>query len=76
MPLKPRTFQHFPPNVVCPACGTSEDDECILLAIDGTRTDTIAEAQPVHLWCAIAEHYNRDLTIFYRVVTKSLFPEK
>jgi len=63
---KPRTFKNFPKEDVCPICGTNEDAECLLLAIDGTLKDNICEAKPVHLWCAIAEQYNPEVGVIYR----------
>ena len=63
---KPRTFDHFPAEKVCPFCGTSEDAECVLLGIDGTTEDGIEQGLPVHLWCAVAQRYNPDIQIAYR----------
>ena len=71
MKSKPRTFERFPPQAVCPVCRTSEDGECILVSIDGTTDDNICEATPVHLWCAIATNHNPEVGIMY-VRTTSL----
>jgi transcription elongation factor Elf1 len=60
-----RTFEHFPKQITCPVCGTNEDAECVLCLIDGTDKEGICEAQPVHLRCAVAERYIRDLGILY-----------
>lgn len=66
MVQKPHTFEHFPVDDVCPMCGTSEDTECLLLIVDGTREGTIAEAVPCHLWCAVATNFSRNVNIAYR----------
>lgn len=66
MKTKPRTFEHFPDNIKCPVCDTADDGECLLIPIDGTQEDRIAQAQPVHLWCAVATGFNKDLGLFYR----------
>lgn len=63
---KPRTFKHFPKDDICPVCKTSDDRVCILIPIDGTQRDRIAEAAPVHLWCAVANRYAKDNGILYR----------
>lgn len=68
MPSKPNTFEHFPPASLCPICGSSEDGETILLPIDGTSDDGICEAAPVHLWCAVATNYSRNIGVIYRRV--------
>ena len=63
---KPPTFEHFPPDTICPVCGSKEDAECILLRIDGTEKDDIMEAAPCHLWCAIATNFNRNVNVIYK----------
>ncbi len=63
---KPRTFAHFPKQSTCPVCGTSEDAECLLVPIDGTQKDRIAEAVPVHLWCAVAKQFQPAGKMLYR----------
>lgn len=63
---KPRTFEHFPDDVKCPVCLTSKDAECLLIPIDGTHKERIAQAIPVHLWCAVATNYNKEMKVFYR----------
>lgn len=63
---KPCTFEHFPESAICPVCGTNEDAECILIQIDSTEKGNIAEAQPTHLWCAVAEQFNREVGVIYR----------
>jgi hypothetical protein len=65
---KPNIFEHFPKDVVCPVCKTSEDTECLLIQIDGTDDDGICEGQPVHLYCAVATNFNKDMGLFYRKV--------
>lgn len=64
---KPHTFEHFPPDKTCPVCGTNEDGETVLIEIDGTLDEAgkLCEAECVHLWCAIAERYNRELKCLY-----------
>ena len=64
----PRTFQHFPEDSVCPICRTSDDGECVLVQIDGTGDSKIAEAAPMHLSCAVASNFNRDVGVIYRRV--------
>lgn len=66
MPEKPRTFPHFPVSDICPVCGTNDDQECVLLVIDHTQDGNIAEAAPVHLWCAVAERITNDKKIIYK----------
>ena len=66
--VRPRTFTHFPEDIKCPVCKTSEDAECILLEIDGTEEENICQAQPVHLWCAVAQRYRKDIGLLYRKV--------
>lgn len=61
-----RTFTHFPPNATCPVCGMSDDDETVLIPIDGTQDGNICEAQPVHLACCIPTNYNRFPGLLYR----------
>ena len=63
---KPRTFKHFPEDMICPICGTNEDTECLLLEIDNTSDGSICEGKPVHLWCAVADRYNSEVGISYR----------
>ena len=63
--VRPRTFDHFPPDIKCPVCNTSQDGECVLLEIDGTGDGKICEAQPVHLWCAVAKRYHQESRILY-----------
>jgi len=46
-----RVFPNFNVLHSCPICGTSEDKECVLVAIKGTEEDRIAEAVAVHLDC-------------------------
>lgn len=65
---KPRTFEHFPNNVICPICRTNDDAETILIPIDGTNKDGISEAKPVHLWCSVANRYNPEVNVIYRMV--------
>ncbi len=55
-----RTFEKFPQDKECPVCKTSDDDKCVLIAIDGTSDGSICEGQPVHLACAIATNYNKE----------------
>lgn len=63
---KPKTFAHFPDDIKCPVCDTSEDAECILVRIDGTQKGDLVEGIPVHLWCAVATNYNKEMKVFYR----------
>ena len=61
-----RTFDHFPEDKECIICGTSEDDKCVLIMIDGTTEGNIAQAEPVHLACAVASNYNKQVGVIYR----------
>lgn len=62
----PRIFDHWPEDLTCPVCGTQLDEPCVLLGIDGTQEGQNEEAQPVHLNCAVASRYNREMKIMYR----------
>jgi len=62
---EPRAFRHFPEESECPVCHTNDDGETVLVQIDGTSDGKIAEAQPVHLACAVAKHYRIDMGILY-----------
>ena len=57
---KPRTFDSFPENYVCPVCKTNDDGECVLL-IDDTRYvegKNIKKTIPVHMACSVANRIN------------------
>jgi len=62
----PRTFEHFPEGKQCPVCGTDDDGETVLLALDGTRQGNICRAKPFHLECAVAKQFNEAMGILYR----------
>lgn len=64
--MSKRTFDSFPQASICPVCKTSDDKECVLVVIDGTGDGSIAEAQPVHLECAIVTNWNADIGVMYR----------
>lgn len=66
---KPRTFETFPEDSICPVCKTSDDGECVLVSIDGTSDGSICEAQPFHLGCAIATNYNKKAATIYRLIS-------
>lgn len=61
-----RVFEQFPEDKVCPVCMTNNQAPCVLLIVDGTQKDRIAEARPVHLDCAVATHYNPEYNVIYR----------
>mgnify|MGYP003335243433 CR=1 FL=1 len=63
--MKPKTFEHFPKEAICPICHTNNDEESILIPIDGTSKDGICESIPIHLWCAIVKRYNSNVKVFY-----------
>ena len=63
---KLRTFEHFPADAVCPVCGSQDDSECVLVAVDDTGDGKISEALPVHLACAVAHRYCPSIKIIYR----------
>lgn len=65
---KPRTFKHFPKDKICPICKTNEDEETVLLPIDGTDNENICEAEPFHLYCAMAERLNKSVGIIYKQI--------
>lgn len=62
---KLKTFKCFPPDSVCPVCGGSEDAPCVLVKIDGTSDGSICEALLVHLNCAVATNFNKNLGVMY-----------
>jgi hypothetical protein len=61
-----KRFELFPEDATCPVCGTNDDGETVLLAIDGTSDGRIAEAKPTHLACAVLTSINIPLGIAYR----------
>jgi len=63
-----RTFDHFPEDKKCVVCGTNEDDQCVLVMIDGTGDGSIAKAEPIHLGCAVATNYKREMGLVYRLI--------
>lgn len=67
---KPRTFEHFPADEICPVCGTNDDGETVLVQIDGTSDGHIAEAKCLHSVCAIADHYDAETGHLYRWIWK------
>jgi hypothetical protein len=62
----PRTFAHFPEDMVCPVCGTNADGQTVLVCIDGTQKGWNAEAAPTHLACAVADHLSIKARVMYR----------
>jgi len=60
-----RTFEHFPEDVICKLCGTSEDKPCCLCGIDETSDGHIEEAIPIHVDC-INLRFNQNAGIFYQ----------
>jgi uncharacterized protein YbaR (Trm112 family) len=65
----PRTFKRFPQdNKPCPICKTNEDKSCILVEIEGTEHDNIAQAIPVHVDCMLDDGwlYNKERNAIYR----------
>jgi rubredoxin len=62
-----RSFEHFPADIVCPVCKTSDDGATVLVPIDGTDNDGICEAQCVHLSCCIPDHYSKEKGILYKL---------
>ena len=65
MRQKPKTFPNFPEDKPCPVCGTTVNGECLLVPIDNTYEGNITEAAVVHLWCALATHYHKDMGLLY-----------
>lgn len=60
-----RTFEAFPSTNKCVVCGTNENGDTVLVQVDGTKDGNIAEAVPVHLACAVATNYNKNVGILY-----------
>jgi hypothetical protein len=54
-----RYFEHYPEQASCFLCGTNRDEPCTLIGIDGTRKDSIEEANPVHLKCLLQRDFWR-----------------
>ena len=46
-----KTFEHFPKENICPICNTNEDEECTLIPVDGTESEKLEQATPVHTSC-------------------------
>lgn len=73
--MKPRIFEHFPKDSICPVCGNNTDNECVLLSIDGTDEDDgkICQAIPVHADCLrdLKFRYNKEANIIYRVCAEN-----
>lgn len=65
---KPRTFDHFPEDSLCPVCETNNDGVTVLIPIDGTQKDSISQAIPLHLKCAIVDRYDKEHRLFYTQV--------
>lgn len=63
---EPRTFDHFPEDIPCPVCGTTDDGKTVLVPIDGTQNGNIYEAQPIHLACCVPTNYSREHGLLYR----------
>jgi hypothetical protein len=64
---QPRIFEKFPLDVTCPICGTNDEGETVLVAIQGTQDDGICQAQPMHLVCAIAKSYNPEMKVAFSI---------
>ena len=47
-------------NWKCPICGTNEEKEVVLIAIDGTRVDNLERARQYHLDCIELIEYDYD----------------
>lgn len=64
-----RTFDHFPQDgdFLCPVCGTSADEPCVLIGKEGTTEGNIMEATPFHVGCINPENmlYHESLGIIY-----------
>lgn len=59
------TFEHFPAKDKCLLCGTNDDKPCILVEIDGTAKDGLAQAAPVHADCML-EKFRLNRTTGYK----------
>lgn len=55
-----RTFEkpNLSNNWKCPICGTSEEKEVVLVAIDGTQDSNNIQANQYHLGCIHLLEYN------------------
>lgn len=65
-----RTFERFPETskTMCPVCGTHDQKECVLIAIQGTQGDEGHwEVIPVHTDCINPKHmfYSREAHVIY-----------
>jgi len=65
-----RTFEHFPEDINCIACGTNDDKECILIVIINTAKGRIAKAKPVHTDCLANLRYDPLLGVIYMLALK------
>lgn len=67
-PIKeePRTFDHFPEEDICPICQSNDDGVTVLVPIAGTEEDSIMEAKPVHLACAVINRWYEGLEVGVR----------
>ena len=61
-----RTFEHFPPEAICPVCQTTDDGECVLIRIIGTENGHLMEGQPFHLACAVPDYYDPESGLLVR----------
>jgi len=52
---------------VCPVCGTNDDKETVLVAIDGTQEGNNCQAIQVHLDC-IELNYDPETGIIYQLI--------
>ena len=55
-----KIFDKFPKQVKCPICGTNKEGKSVLIIINGTINERIAEARCYHLDCIELTEYQKD----------------
>jgi hypothetical protein len=67
-----RLFDHFNTATKdpCPICKTKDDKKTVLIIIDGTEQDGIAEAKQTHLDCIELRYKPEPGIIYQRIVEK------
>lgn len=72
MQFEVRAFEQFPEDKTCPVCGTSKQEPCCLIEIQGTPDDGICEAIPVHVSCVLPDKmlFNKEVGAIYTCADK------
>lgn len=66
-----RVFNQFPQgDMVCKVCGTSADEECVLIPIDGTDEGNICQALPFHVKCLAPDSFRfaKEHNVLYKLI--------